>query len=81
MAKMFVCRVTYKSAAKKRWRNDGRCGIRYPLSNGNAAECDPEGQNPCCSRWERCGDSADHCTCDGCIDYRDAKKMTDEGCL
>ena len=49
------------------------CGIQYPLQNGNTAECDPEKQRPCCSSWGQCGITADHCTCEGCVDYRNVE--------
>ena len=51
------------------WRHDQKCGPNNPNSAGNPAECDPSSSSPCCSgSW--CGDTALHCTCPGCTDYR-----------
>ena len=63
------------------WRNDGKCGSDYPLPNGTAAQCDPDGENPCCNRlWNgRCGKSAEHCFCDGCTDYKFEKLWRESG--
>ncbi|XP_063687781.1 uncharacterized protein LOC134821045 [Bolinopsis microptera] len=57
-----------ESGGKRKWRSDGRCGIQYPLPDNSPAQCDPDGENPCCSQW-RCGNTADHCSCYYCIDY------------
>ena len=53
----------------KTWRYDGRCGTFFPLSDGKPAQCDPDGENPCCNdRWDgKCGN---RCTCTYCTDYR-----------
>ena len=55
------------------FRKDGRCGIDYLTEAGLPAQCDPTAQGnelgPCCSQASWCGDSAEHCTCSGCIDY------------
>ncbi|XP_078688770.1 uncharacterized protein LOC144920439 [Branchiostoma floridae x Branchiostoma belcheri] len=47
-------------------REDLRCGSEY----GNAI-CDPDGKYPCCSDWYWCGNTAAHCNCDDCADYRE----------
>ena len=54
------------------WKNDGKCGGKYHLPNGRAAQCDPDGENPCCSDWwdGKCGNTAEHCSCNDCIDYK-----------
>ncbi|KAJ8034631.1 Neurotrypsin [Holothuria leucospilota] len=52
-------------------RSDGRCGPEYRLTSGQPGRCDPESEGSCCSSYGWCGNSPDHCTCDGCIDYRD----------
>ena len=76
----------------KRWRNDGWCGDRYtyldkrigeirlsfPLSDGAIAQCDPDGENPCCGGDGKCGNSPEHCHCLNCVDYR-PKKWRDDG--
>ena len=65
-----------------RWRFDKKCGTEYSLSDGNTntTECDPDGKRPCCSaeRNGTCGYTADHCTCEGCTDYRDVEKWIEE---
>ena len=63
-----------------RWRFDNRCGSKYPLPDGKATECDPDGDTPCCSEEKgECGSTADHCTCERCNDFRDVKKWIEEG--
>ncbi|XP_077981331.1 uncharacterized protein LOC144436406 [Glandiceps talaboti] len=64
--------------ALKKWRDDGRCGPKYPLSDGSPAQCDPYFNYPCCSPFDWCGNTAAHCDCEGCIDYRDTKKWRDD---
>ncbi|XP_019621164.1 PREDICTED: ZP domain-containing protein-like [Branchiostoma belcheri] len=54
----------------KKWRDDGRCGAGYTTADGRTAECEPDSSNPCCSRYNWCGNSADYCDCVGCVDYR-----------
>ncbi|XP_078584975.1 uncharacterized protein LOC144867080 [Branchiostoma floridae x Branchiostoma japonicum] len=53
-----------------KWRFDDRCGPSYTTQTANPGQCDPESSKPCCSPSGYCGDSAAHCTCPGCIDYR-----------
>merc|ERR1712117_625937 len=54
------------------WRPDARCGAEYPLPDGRPGQCDPNGKWPCCSPAGWCGDSDDHCKCEGCTntDFR-----------
>ena len=71
-----------ESDGTKKWRYDGKCGIHYLLPDGTPAQCDPEGENPCCSDINRgeCGNTAEHCDCGNthlggsiwkeCLDYR-----------
>ena len=74
------CTMTLSGKPPMRWRFDKKCGIDYPLPDGNATECNPDGWYPCCSSSKgECGNTADHCTCVGCTDYRDVKKWRDEG--
>ena len=70
-----------ESGGTQMWRNDGRCGDDYPLPNGTAAECDPDGKNPCCSGgWNgQCGNTTEHCSCPGCTDYKFAKEWRESG--
>ena len=69
-----IC-VNYQT---KRWRGDGRCGENYSLSDGAIAQCDPDGENPCCGGDGKCGNSPEHCHCLNCVDYR-PKKWRDDG--
>ena len=56
------------------WRDDYRCGHRFPLQDGHTpAQCNPESEDPCCSEFGWCGKNKDHCNCKTCIDYRIAK--------
>ncbi|KAI8480404.1 hypothetical protein Bbelb_418620 [Branchiostoma belcheri] len=57
-------------APTRNWRDDLRCGLRYPAENGKPAECDPDGKFPCCSPGNWCGNSKYHCDCSGCLDFR-----------
>ena len=60
-----------ESGGKIKWRNDGRCGTEYRLPDNSPAECDPDGENPCCSHdwYGECGNTTEHCSCSGCVDY------------
>merc|ERR1712106_388594 len=69
------------------WREDGRCGDKYPLPNGKPGQCDPAGdgpkKGPCCSPNGFCGNTGKHCTCEGCVDYsqslgQQSDELTDE---
>ena len=51
------------------WREDWRCGPDYPLEDGTPATCYPI-LNFCCSADGWCGETAEHCTCSKCVDYR-----------
>lgn len=62
-----------QSQAKIRWREDEKCGPSNPLPDGGAAQCNPDGSFPCCSASGWCGASGEHCTCQGCVDYRSMK--------
>ncbi|XP_035679949.1 uncharacterized protein LOC118418215 [Branchiostoma floridae] len=70
----------WPSAPKKKWRDDWRCGRRYPADDGNPAECDPDGVTPCCSDGDWCGDSTYHCNCRGCVDYRKKRGIKKKHC-
>ena len=71
-----------ESNGTKKWRYDGKCGIHYLLPDGTPAQCDPEGDKPCCSDIHRgeCGNTTEHCDCGNthlggsiwkeCFDYR-----------
>ncbi|XP_078665730.1 fucolectin-like [Branchiostoma floridae x Branchiostoma belcheri] len=55
----------------QKWRDDFQCGAGCTTADGRFAECDPDGIYPCCSPNNWCGNSADHCDCADCVDYRD----------
>ena len=77
-----VVRYFTISGGKIKWRNDGRCGSDYSLPDNSPAECDPDGENPCCgSHWwdRRCGNTADHCSCSDCIDYSIVSELSKSG--
>ena len=59
----------WESNGTQKWRYDGRCGSDYLLPDGTPAECDPDGDKPCCSNYGECGNTTKHCTCHGCTDY------------
>lgn len=59
---------SYSSNGK--YRDDGRCGAEFPLSDGSPAECDPNSEYWCCSNNGYCGGTQEHCYCDTCVNYR-----------
>ena len=74
-----------ESGGKRKWRYDGRCGSQNPLPDNSPAECDPDGENPCCGhgrygRYGRCGiNTAWHCSCSDCVDYSIVSEMRKSG--
>ncbi|CAE7615614.1 B4GALT6 [Symbiodinium sp. KB8] len=42
-----------------------------PLPDGKPVECEPTGEFACCSVNGWCGNSKKHCSCKGCVNYRD----------
>eukprot|EP00058_Branchiostoma_floridae_P023099 XP_002608589.1 hypothetical protein BRAFLDRAFT_98871 [Branchiostoma floridae] len=62
--------VSADTIGPKTWRDDRRCGQGYPAEDGNPAECDHGGIHPCCSPGNWCGNTANHCDCPDCVDYR-----------
>ncbi|XP_019643814.1 PREDICTED: uncharacterized protein LOC109484901 [Branchiostoma belcheri] len=57
----------------QKWRDDYRCGDGYTTGDGRTAECDPDSTWPCCSPAKWCGNTAAHCDCAGCVDYRNTE--------
>ncbi|XP_035660233.1 uncharacterized protein LOC118404941 [Branchiostoma floridae] len=55
---------------RPKWRDDLKCGTRYPALGANPGQCNPSGTYPCCSPVGWCGNTDDHCKCSGCVDYR-----------
>ena len=68
-----------KSRGTQKWRYDGRCGRQYLLPDGAHGQCDPDGENPCCSRHGWCGDTEKHCSCSYCKDFKFAKWWRESG--
>lgn len=63
--------TTQKADPNQVVRADGRCGSNGPpLADGRSAQCDPQGEFYCCSKWGYCGNEDDHCNCADCINYR-----------
>ncbi|XP_006823897.1 uncharacterized protein LOC102808202, partial [Saccoglossus kowalevskii] len=63
------------------FRNDLRCGAGYVAPNGaDPAECDPNGEFPCCSPNNWCGNTADHCECSDCVNYATMSFRSDLRC-
>ena len=58
-----------ESGGIQKWRYDGRCGIYYPLPDGTSGQCYPDGENPCCSWYGECGNTAENCSCKDCTNY------------
>ena len=73
-----IYREWQESGGEQRWRSDEFCGSMFPLPDGTPAECDPEGEKPCCS-YSRCGNQADICQCHDCIDYRVLREVRKSG--
>ena len=65
-----------------RWRFDERCGPDFPLSDGTPAECDPDGEKPCCMDWpaKACLNAVTNlCQCSTCVDYRTVREIRKTG--
>ncbi|XP_066266192.1 uncharacterized protein [Branchiostoma lanceolatum] len=52
-----------------KWRDDNRCGESFPATGAHPGQCNPKSPTPCCSDYGWCGNTAAHCTCNGCVDY------------
>ena len=58
------------SNGTQKWRYDGKCSSNYPLPDGTPAECNPNGEYPCCSLLlGRCGNTTNYCDCSNCMNY------------
>ncbi|KAI8485264.1 hypothetical protein Bbelb_370110 [Branchiostoma belcheri] len=64
---------TSQREVTQKWRDDYRCGDGYTTGDGRTAECDPDSTWPCCSSGNWCGNTAGHCDCAGCVDYRNTE--------
>lgn len=48
----------------------GRCGRGVPPLNGLPPTCNPDDPTAhCCSNGGYCGNSKEHCECQGCVDF------------
>ncbi|KAI8487183.1 hypothetical protein Bbelb_349810 [Branchiostoma belcheri] len=66
-----LCEVPVCVIAPKKWREDLRCGRGYKTEeDSEISECDPDSNFPCCSSDNWCGNTAAHCDCLACVDYR-----------
>ena len=69
-----------ESEGTQKWRYDGNCGEMYPLPEGTPAQCDPDGEYPCCDKNGQCShDKPFHCLCTKCIDYRVVAEIKESG--
>jgi chitinase len=48
----------------------GRCGPDAPKINGQVAQCNPESDSYCCSKYGSCGSGKNYCDCESCINYK-----------
>ena len=55
------------------------CGEKYPLPDGRPAQCDPDGEYPCCNENGSCSHYSFHCLCTKCIDYRVVAEIKESG--
>ena len=78
-------RVLYEdwreSEGTQKWRYDGWCGDYFPLPDGTPAQCDPDGEKPCCSSKQSgvCGNTTEHCSCRYCANYKFEKDWRESG--
>ena len=56
----------------KTWRDDFRCRGKWLTESGDVAGCNPDNDSAhCCSEYNYCGSTRDHCHGPGSVDYRD----------
>ena len=54
-----IYREWTESNHTQKWRYDKRCGPKFPLPDGKQAECDPNGETPCCDiELGECGNTS-----------------------
>ena len=62
------------SGGTQKWRYDGLCDessfALLPDGSLAPAECDPDGDSPCCNANGRCTSGVHNCFCSDCVDYR-----------
>merc|ERR1711892_67988 len=70
---IFIFSIISLTQCQELWREDGKCGAKYPLDDGSPGQCDPEGdgprKGPCCSSKGFCGNTVKHCKCKGYTDF------------
>ncbi|CAH1247884.1 Hypp8046 [Branchiostoma lanceolatum] len=64
------CRCSGCADFRPWWRPDAKCGPSNPAPGSSVGKCNPKGPHPCCSPYAWCGVTPAHCTCSGCLDYR-----------
>ena len=71
-----IYREWEESGGTQKWTYGGRCGGLYHLPDHTPSQCDPDGDKPCCSHGWRgeCGNTAKHCFCKDCTNYRFLKR-------
>jgi len=82
--KLVLCLVTFLvhvlQTDAQLWRDDGRCGAKHTLQDGlTPGQCNPAGdgprKGPCCSKRGFCGNTENHCNCNGCVNYKLTRKF------
>ena len=68
-----------ESGGNLKWRYDGRCGTMNLLPDGSPAECNPQGEKPCCNNHGFCEGEASDCLCSDCVDYRIVRELRRSG--
>ena len=63
-----------------KWRDDGRCGRDNYLLDGSPAECNPDGEKPCCNQDGQCSELPADCFCENCTDHRLTISWKDRMC-
>ena len=69
-------------AVIKKWRDDGKCGKNHRLPDGTPAQCDPDGDSPCCDNTRgdgTCGSGYFFCSCLPCEDYKILRDWEESG--
>lgn len=63
--------AVFDNSVTPSWREDLRCGPKFPLADGSPSQCNPDHPNGavCCSKFGWCSDKPKWCTCKTCVDY------------
>ena len=76
---LFECQQYFRAGIAKKMRPDRKCGKTHPLSDGSPAQCDPDGDIPCCSEDGSCSLRKSDCICTDCVDYRIVREIEKSG--